>query len=89
MPKPLTLPILQEAAVVAVPPVPPEPPRPAAEAGAERRLVIEEDAATGAFVYKTLDRVTGEVISQMPREEVLKLRESADYAPGQVIDSRS
>lgn len=49
------------------------------------RLVIEEDQATGAFVYKTIDRNTGEVVLQFPREEVLKLKEQKDYKAGAVI----
>ena len=49
------------------------------------RLVIEEDQASGAFVYKTLDRSTGEVVLQFPREEVLKLKEHANYKAGAVI----
>ncbi|MDB5453672.1 MAG: flaG [Caulobacteraceae bacterium] len=49
------------------------------------RLVIEEDQASGAFVYKTLDRDTGEVVLQYPREEVLRLKEHADYQAGAII----
>jgi len=49
------------------------------------RLVIEEDEASGAFVYKTLDRQTGKVINQFPREEVLKLKEHANYKAGAII----
>ncbi|MFN3859148.1 MAG: flagellar protein FlaG [Caulobacter sp.] len=55
---------------------------------ADLRLVIEEDEATGSFVYKTLDRRTGEVVKQLPREDVLKLKSAEDYAPGQVVDTR-
>ena len=51
------------------------------------RLVIEEDAASGDFVYKTIDRVTGEVLRQFPREEMLRLARGPDYAPGDVIDT--
>ena len=47
------------------------------------RLTIERDS-TG-YVYKTLDRVTGEVVRQFPREEVLKLRQSAAYDVGKII----
>ncbi|WP_427791907.1 flagellar protein FlaG [Brevundimonas diminuta] len=53
-----------------------------AEAG-RYRLTIEREA-TG-YVYKTLDRVTGEVIRQFPREDVLKLRHSPAYDVGKVI----
>jgi flagellar protein FlaG len=49
------------------------------------RLVIEEDQASGAFVYKTLNRDTGEVVNQFPREEVLKLKEHAQYKAGAII----
>jgi flagellar protein FlaG len=51
------------------------------------RLVIEEDPTSGAYIYKTLDRRTGEVVQQLPREDVLKLRDAAVYVPGQVVDS--
>jgi len=58
-----------------------------AERAARYRLVIEEGSRPGAFVYKTLDRVTGEVVRQLPREQVVKLMESGDYASGAVIDT--
>ncbi len=47
------------------------------------RLTIEKGPE--GFVYKTLDRVTGEVIRQFPREEIIKLRQSTDYDPGDII----
>jgi flagellar protein FlaG len=56
---------------------------------ADLRLVIEEDPASGTFVYKTLDRRTGEVVRQLPREEVVKLKDALGYSPGEVTDSRS
>jgi len=49
------------------------------------RLVIEEDEASGAFVYKTLNRNTGEVVLQFPRDEVLKLKDHASYQAGAII----
>lgn len=51
----------------------------------DTRLVIEEDKASKSFIYKTLDRRTGEVLQQFPRESLLKLGHQADYAPGQVL----
>lgn len=48
------------------------------------RLVIEQDPDTGSFVYKSIDPVTREVVSQLPREEILRLRHSPSYAPGQL-----
>jgi len=58
-------------------------------AAADLRLVIEDDKAAGSYVYVTIDPVTGKVISQIPREQLLKMRESPDYTPGSVFDSRS
>lgn len=51
------------------------------------RLVIEQGPAPGSFVYKTLDRETGEVVRQFPREDVAKLKGLANYGPGGVIDT--
>jgi flagellar protein FlaG len=53
------------------------------------RLVIEQDAHTGGYIYKTLDRTTGEVVAQFPREEVLKLREDPAYVVGGVIVTKA
>lgn len=58
-----------------------------AERLARYRLVIEQGPRAGAFVYKTLDRETGEVIRQLPSEDVLKLKESDSYGAGAVIDT--
>ena len=41
------------------------------------RLTIEKEP--DGFVYKTLDRVTGEVIRQLPREECSQMRDSPAY----------
>ena len=60
---------------------------PAAEA-AELRLVIEEDKSSGSYVYKTVDVRTGTVIQQIPREEVLRLKEASSYQPGAVVNAR-
>ena len=53
------------------------------------RLVIEEDQGSGWFVYKTVNRVTGEVISSLPRAELLRLRAEAKYAAGSVVKTRA
>jgi len=58
-----------------------------AERLARYRLVIEQGSRSGSFVYKTLDRETGEVVRQLPSEEVLKLRQRDDYDAGAVIDT--
>ena len=65
-------------------------PRPAPKSEqADLRLIIEEDAAVGAYVYKTIDRHTGEVVSQIPREEVLKMRDRPDYEVGDVVSAKA
>jgi flagellar protein FlaG len=53
------------------------------------RLVIEDDKAAGSYVYKTINPITGKVISQIPREELLRMREAPDYTPGRVISATS
>ena len=58
-----------------------------AERLARYRLVIEQGPRAGSFVYKTLDRETGEVVRQLPSEQVLKLRQSDDYDVGTVVNT--
>ena len=55
---------------------------------ADLRLVIEEDKAAGTYVYKTVDSRTGKVVQQIPREQLLRMREAWSYQPGSVVDSR-
>lgn len=71
-------------------------PEPAPAAGpqatpseADLRLVIEEDEASGSYVYKTIDRRTGEVVAQLPRDEMLRRGGEGDYAAGDVIRARA
>lgn len=64
---------------------PPKPPIQSNDAG-RYRLTIEE--GPGGFVYKTRDRVTGEVIRQLPREDVVKMRHSPAYGPGELIKTK-
>lgn len=56
---------------------------------ADLRLVIEEDEVSGTYVYKTVNRRTGEVVQQLPREEVLRLRDDAEYLAGGVIRTKA
>ncbi|HRO31835.1 MAG TPA: flagellar protein FlaG [Brevundimonas sp.] len=58
-----------------------------AERAARYRLVIEEGPQKGSFVYKTLDRVTGEVVRQLPREDVVRMMDEGRYSAGTVIDT--
>lgn len=63
--------------VSAQPPPSPEP---------DLRLVIEE--RSGTFVYKTVDRRTGEVVQVLPREDVVRMHEEEAYAAGAVISAQ-
>ena len=60
-----------------------------AERNARYRLVIEEGPQAGSFIYKTMDRVTGEVVKQLPREQVVDLMRTAEYSSGSVIDTKA
>jgi flagellar protein FlaG len=53
------------------------------------RLVIDQDPGSGEYVYKTVDRRTGETLQQFPREEILKLRDAARYEAGKVYDGKA
>jgi hypothetical protein len=77
----------------------PEPPHPHAEPApapapavaddaADVRLIIESDGTGTGFVYTTVDRRTGAVIRQLPREGLLKLGEAPDYTAGALIKTR-
>lgn len=68
-------------------PTPVREPPPAAEP--DLRLIIEESGQAGIFVYKTIDRRTGEVILQLPRAEVLKMRDAEAYEAGAVIATQA
>lgn len=56
---------------------------------ANLRLVIEDDKAAGCFVYKIVNRVTGEIVQQAPQEQIVKLRESDGYMAGDVIKAQA
>lgn len=74
-------------------PAPQPAPAAAAQASgpapADLRLVIEDDQAAGCFVYKTIDWRTGEVVQQLPREQVLQLREALNYAAGKLLATKA
>jgi flagellar protein FlaG len=60
--------------------------KPAADA--DQRLVIREGTADGLFIYTILDRASGEVMLQIPREDLEQLAARPDYEAGQVIDTK-
>lgn len=55
---------------------------------ADQRLVIREGLEDGLFIYTIIDRVSGQVMAQIPREDVMKLAARPDYEAGQVIDTK-
>jgi uncharacterized FlaG/YvyC family protein len=59
--------------------------------GADKSLVIEKDPENVGFIYKTIDRETGEVVRVWPREEVAsKLAALSDVdARGMMLDARA
>ena len=56
---------------------------------ANLRLVIEQDSQSNTAVYKTVDNRTGEVVQQLPREAVLRMRENQNYAAGQLLKTKT
>lgn len=51
------------------------------------RLMIED--VGGRFVYTVLDRVSGQILAQIPRDELQQLGDLDDYAAGAVIDTQA
>jgi flagellar protein FlaG len=66
-----------------------EPKSPPQQANPAQRLVIQAGAQTGVFIYTILDRATGQVLVQIPREEVIQLSKRPDYSAGSVIDTKA
>jgi flagellar protein FlaG len=60
----------------------------AAKGPVQTRLTIEEIGNTGRFIYKFLNPVTGEVVQQLPREQLLKLGETDAYASGAMLNAQ-
>lgn len=58
-------------------------PEVATQSNDQHRLAIEQGPS--GFVYKVLDRVTGETIRQLPHDSVAKLAQDPSYGAGQVI----
>lgn len=58
----------------------------AAAKDANSLLRIEEDQATEKFIYKSIDRETGEVLNQWPSEEVLRMARFLRQLQGTIVD---
>ena len=49
------------------------------------RLTVDKDPKTGEWIYKAINRYTGEVVRQLPRQSLLDMRKSSSYQSGSVI----
>ncbi|MFT3997247.1 MAG: flagellar protein FlaG [Asticcacaulis sp.] len=49
------------------------------------KLTIDQDPDTGEFIYRAIDRYTGEVVRQFPQKELLELKKSNTYKAGSVV----
>jgi flagellar protein FlaG len=81
--KPASTPSQDQPPAVAPPDVPAYIAEPA-----DYRLVIDKDPISGTFIYKTVDRSTGETVAQFPSDEIVTLRDSADYMAGTVFKAQ-
>jgi len=61
----------------------------AADAEADVRLVIEADAKGAGFLYKQINRTTGEVVSTVSRDALLKMGADPRYAAGAVVNTKA
>lgn len=69
------------------PPTPPKP-LPIQERPADLRLEIDQDPVSGTYIYRTIDRETGDVVQQLPREEVIRLRDAIHAEVGAIIKAK-
>ena len=49
------------------------------------RLTMDKDPKTGDWIYKAIDRYTGKVVTQLPRQDLLNMKDSGSYQAGSVI----
>jgi uncharacterized FlaG/YvyC family protein len=57
----------------------------AAQPPPSQRLVIQESGEAGMYVYSILDRATGTVLVQIPREQAVSMANRNTDAAGEVI----
>jgi hypothetical protein len=55
--------------------------------GRNLRMVVENDAAKGGLIYKWVDRDTGEVVSEMSRDDLAKISADPSYSAGAWLDT--
>jgi flagellar protein FlaG len=52
------------------------------------KLQIEQDQNTGTFIYRSVDRDTGEVLKQWPSEKMLQMRDFLKELEGVLVDKQ-
>ena len=52
------------------------------------KLRIDHDKETGTYIYRAVDPDTGEVISQYPPEQLVKLRQFLAEMEGMLVDKK-
>ncbi len=52
------------------------------------KLQIDRDKETGTYIYRAVDPETGEVISQYPPEQIVKLRDYLAEMEGMLVDKK-
>ena len=62
---------------------------PAAPPKSDLRLVIERDKDNAYYVYRLVDRSTGKVVVELPRDQVTDLATSPSYAAGAVVSTKA
>ncbi len=62
-------------------------PTPTPEADKSIRLVIEFDKERSLFVYRLIDRETGNVVTSIPRADVSSMADSPGYQAGGVVST--
>jgi flagellar protein FlaG len=55
---------------------------------ADQRLVVERDDESGTFIYKAVDKETGEVERQFPSEAIIEFRQYLRDFEAILFDSR-
>ena len=56
--------------------------------GQNERLSIQRDNATGTFIYRSIDRETGEVVRQWPVESMLQFKAYLRQVEGVLVDDK-
>jgi len=76
-------------------PAPPPPPAadstavPAAVNPADLRLIIDEVGSPGNYLYTIVDQRTGKIVSQLPQNELVRMKEQPDYTAGSVFSGQA